>query len=96
MLNELIFFCFFSLSSGLCSVLAGKYGSVKSPVFSDGYIAKGTLYIPYAEIREPFFAWYDKSEGRSRIDYYGGEETTTKHADEWKTNFKMNNFIEFN
>ena len=36
------------------------------------YTAKGVLYIPYAEIAEPFNAWYDKVSGRSRIDYYGG------------------------
>lgn len=30
------------------------------------------LYIPYAEIEEPFEAWYDENTGRSRIDYYGG------------------------
>ncbi|GLH05995.1 Cathepsin L [Gryllus bimaculatus] len=42
------------------------------PVFSDSYTVKGTLYIPYAEIREPFYAWYDLQAGSSRIDYYGG------------------------
>lgn len=30
------------------------------------------MYIPYAEIREPFYAWYDGNSGSSRIDYYGG------------------------
>lgn len=33
---------------------------------------KGTLYIPYAEIEEPFYAWYDSAAKQSRIDYYGG------------------------
>jgi len=42
------------------------------PNFSDTYVVKGTLYIPYAEIREPFYAWYDLKLGSSRIDYYGG------------------------
>nr|XP_034183715.1 digestive cysteine proteinase 1 isoform X3 [Osmia lignaria] len=46
--------------------------AVKSPTFSTSYTAKGTLYIPYAEIREPFYAWYDGKSGSSRIDYYGG------------------------
>lgn len=32
----------------------------------------GTLYIPYAEIEEPFAAWVDLKAGRSRIDFYGG------------------------
>jgi len=43
------------------------------PNFSDTYTVKGTLYIPYAEIREPFYAWYDLKLGSSRIDYYGGK-----------------------
>lgn len=42
------------------------------PNFSDTYTVKGTLYIPYAEIREPFLAYYDLTVGSSRIDYYGG------------------------
>ncbi|XP_003494144.1 digestive cysteine proteinase 1 [Bombus impatiens] len=46
--------------------------AVKSPTFSNTYTLKGTLYIPYAEIREPFYAWYDGKSGSSRIDYYGG------------------------
>jgi hypothetical protein len=45
---------------------------VKTPVFNNAYTAKGTLYIPYAEIREPFYAWFDAKSGKSRIDYYGG------------------------
>ncbi|XP_058801571.1 digestive cysteine proteinase 1 [Phymastichus coffea] len=60
-------FNYLLLLCGLCSAR-----SVKSPVFSSGYTAKGTLYIPYAEIREPFYAWYDGKSGNSRIDYYGG------------------------
>ncbi|KAI5726388.1 hypothetical protein M8J76_001767 [Diaphorina citri] len=42
------------------------------PKFSPNYIVKGNLYIPFAEIKEPFYAWYDKGEKKSRIDYYGG------------------------
>lgn len=41
------------------------------PNFSDSYSVRGTLYIPYAEIEEPFFAWYNLKLGASRIDYYG-------------------------
>lgn len=55
---------------GACCAAAAK---TKAPTFSDAYTVKGTLYIPYAEIREPFYAWYDKNAGSSRIDYYGGE-----------------------
>lgn len=45
---------------------------LQSPTFSRAYTVKGTLYIPYAEIREPFYAWYSEKTGSSRIDYYGG------------------------
>lgn len=34
------------------------------------------MYIPYAEIEEPFEAWFDKHTNRSRIDYYGGTVKT--------------------
>lgn len=54
-------------------LLAAAAHSVPTPPnFSDTYTVKGTLYIPYAEIREPFYAWYDLKLGSSRIDYYGG------------------------
>ncbi|XP_033231685.1 digestive cysteine proteinase 1 [Belonocnema kinseyi] len=55
---------------------------VKSPTFSSAYTAKGTLYIPYAEIREPFYAWYDAKSGSSRIDYYGGMVKTFQLSNE--------------
>jgi len=54
-------------------LLAAAAHSIPTPPnFSDTYTVKGTLYIPYAEIREPFYAWYDLKLGSSRIDYYGG------------------------
>ncbi|XP_076249586.1 C1 family peptidase 26-29-p [Calliopsis andreniformis] len=54
-------------------VLGISYSNAaKSPEFSNTYTVKGTLYIPYAEIREPFYAWFDSTKGSSRIDYYGG------------------------
>jgi hypothetical protein len=45
-----------------------------APVFSSNYTVKGVLYIPYAEVKEPFLGWYDAGSGSSRIDYYGGRE----------------------
>ena len=33
----------------------------------------GVLRIPYAEIEEPFTAYYDLTFKRSRIDFYGGK-----------------------
>lgn len=45
--------------------------AVDIPVWSDVYSVKGVLIIPYAEIIEPFSAWYDGPNKQSRIDYYG-------------------------
>lgn len=42
------------------------------PVFPSSYVAKAVLYIPYSEIEEPFYAWYDADNSVSRVDYYGG------------------------
>lgn len=53
--------------------ISSTYGKlVSAPTFSSAYVAKGTLFIPYAEIREPFYVWFDSNSGSSRIDYYGG------------------------
>lgn len=40
------------------------------------------MSIPYAEISEPFFGWYDSHSKRSRIDYYGGMVKTYQLANE--------------
>ncbi|XP_033327937.2 C1 family peptidase 26-29-p [Megalopta genalis] len=62
----------FTCTLVLLAIGASFIEAVKSPTFSNVYTVKGTLYIPYAEIREPFYAWYDGTSGSSRIDYYGG------------------------
>lgn len=49
----------------------GRRG-LKSPEWNSVYTVKGILYIPYAELEEPFYAWYDSPSKQSRIDYYGG------------------------
>ena len=43
------------------------------PRWSTAYSVSGVLRLPYAEIVEPFQAWFDGQNGRSRIDYYGGK-----------------------
>lgn len=55
------------------------------------YTVKGTLYIPYAEIEEPFYGWYDEASGRSRIDYYGGMVKTYQlvHENDFGTSLKV-------
>lgn len=58
------------------TILAGFiliYGvAADTPEWTSTYIVKGVLYIPYAEISEPFAGWYDATAGSSRVDYYGG------------------------
>jgi hypothetical protein len=41
------------------------------PQWPDCYIARGFLRLPYAELSEPFTAYYEAKKNRSRIDYYG-------------------------
>ena len=43
------------------------------PTWSNAYTVSGVLTLPYAEIVEPFQAWFDGQNGRSRIDYYAGK-----------------------
>ena len=40
------------------------------PKWESLYNITGILYLPYAEVKEPFTAWYDGSKNRSRVDYY--------------------------
>lgn len=65
---SLVLFCV--SAHWLCGEAKSK--KVNSLEWSPMYTVKGTLFIPYAEIAEPFYAWYDGASGRSRIDYYGG------------------------
>ncbi|GAB0089449.1 digestive cysteine proteinase 1 [Sergentomyia squamirostris] len=57
-----------------CLLLLVLHGAqcTNPPKWEKVHTVKGTLFIPYAEISEPFYAWYDETSGRSRIDYYGG------------------------
>ncbi|KAI2805444.1 hypothetical protein BLOT_004441 [Blomia tropicalis] len=68
-----------------CSILflalQGLLVSAKTPTFADQYIATGRILLPYAEINEPFKAYYDKKSNKSRVDYYGDLEQTVQRAD---------------
>ncbi|KAI7815231.1 Cathepsin L long [Rhyzopertha dominica] len=44
---------------------------LKAPNWNPTYSVRGALFIPYAELAEPFYAWYDSNSKQSRIDYYG-------------------------
>ncbi|XP_009083408.1 PREDICTED: counting factor associated protein D-like [Acanthisitta chloris] len=51
-------------------------GPLETPTFGDIYHVTGVISLPYAEIREPFEAWYNLTAGKSRIEYYGGQVVT--------------------
>ena len=42
------------------------------PFWGVRYAVTGVLRLPYAQIEEPFAAWFDGVKNRSRIDFYGG------------------------
>uniref|UniRef100_A0A1W7RAQ0 Digestive cysteine proteinase 1 n=1 Tax=Hadrurus spadix TaxID=141984 RepID=A0A1W7RAQ0_9SCOR len=75
-----------------CSELSGNAMPPRAPpVFANSYFTMGILLIPYAEIKEPFAAYYDKNNGKSRVDYYGGLVKTFQLADEgeYGTSYKI-------
>lgn len=55
----------------LCCLFVAAFAT-NPPKWPKEYTVSGVLSLPYAEINEPFYAWYDENNGRSRIDYYGG------------------------
>ncbi|XP_072741347.1 digestive cysteine proteinase 1-like [Ciconia boyciana] len=50
------------------------------PHFGSIYHVRGIINLPYAEIEEPFEAWYNLTGNRSRIQYYGGQVITYQLA----------------
>ena len=68
--------CLFSFALGK-SVYLGD----SPPEWPGTYSVSGVLRLPYAEIVEPFQAWFDSVNGRSRIDYYGGKVQTLPNND---------------
>lgn len=67
---------------------AGPAATAAPPAWSPAYSLTGMLTIPFAEIEEPFAAFYDAAAGKSRVDYYGGMDRTFQRAD-LKTAFKL-------
>ncbi|XP_072394536.1 digestive cysteine proteinase 2-like [Diabrotica undecimpunctata] len=56
----------------LACIVALAIGEPTVPEWSNTYSVEGIIYLPYAEIEEPFHAWYDGKSKNSRIDYYDG------------------------
>lgn len=46
------------------------------PKWSSSYSVEGDIFVPFAEVHEPFSAWYDSESSNSRIDYYNGMAKT--------------------
>nr|BAF94153.1 26,29 kDa proteinase-like cysteine protease [Plautia stali] len=68
----------------LSAAFAGQ-GCGQGPIsWGNAYSTSGRLTIPYAELVEPFEAWYDATNGRSRIDYYNGMVKTYQISDKGK------------
>ncbi|XP_051926313.1 digestive cysteine proteinase 2-like [Hippocampus zosterae] len=61
------------------------------PDFGTAYHVKGMISLPYAEIREPFEAWFDLKAKSSRIDYYHGQVSTYQLGGEqpWGASYKI-------
>ena len=72
-------------------VLMAAVVSAAVPEWSTTYTVFGTLSIPFAEIEESFAAFADLTNGRSRIDYYGGMDKTFQRRDlgDFGTMFKV-------
>lgn len=51
------------------------------PQFASQYTCKGKIWMPYAELDEPFTAYYDGKAGKSRIDYYDDLMVSVQRAD---------------
>ena len=64
----------------LCCLVTATL-SATAPEWSRSYSVRGRLYIPFAEIEEPFSAWVDLDQDKSRIDYYQGMVKTFQRGD---------------
>ena len=61
-------------------LLAGA-GSSLAISWPLAFTVQGEITIPFAEIQEPFLAYVDFPNKRSRIDYYGGMDQTYQRGD---------------
>jgi hypothetical protein len=74
----------------LSSVYSANLPTSKGPKpFSNlkRYTVSGILSLPYAEINEPFEAWFDINQYASRIDFYNGMINTIQLAPSSKADY---------
>ncbi|XP_059155052.1 digestive cysteine proteinase 1-like [Physella acuta] len=55
--------------------------AVDPPVYKDTYRVEGVMRFPYPEITEPFVAFFDAPNSRSRVDYYNGTQRTIQFSE---------------
>ncbi|XP_050430980.1 digestive cysteine proteinase 1 [Adelges cooleyi] len=67
------FFISFSTIIALAVVVVS---GAEPPAWNPYYSLQAQISIPYADVQEPFKAWYDSESGNSRIDYYDGMAKT--------------------
>ena len=61
----------------LCALLAICLQAVAADLkWPDAYTAEGHIYLPYADVAEPFTAYFSAKANKSRIDTYDGEGET--------------------
>jgi hypothetical protein len=64
------FLIFVTVGAVLCSLLAAASLSVDPPTFPDQYYLDATFSLPYADIVEPLYVFYDAPNHRERIGFY--------------------------
>ncbi|KAH9400498.1 hypothetical protein TYRP_002064 [Tyrophagus putrescentiae] len=69
------------LTALLLLAFQGLLVSAETPVFSTNYVVTGQILLPYAEIVEPFTAYYSADANKSRIDYYDDLMQTVQRPD---------------
>ena len=60
-----------------------------APTWPTNYIVAGVLQLPYAEIKEPFLAFFDGSHNRSKISYYNGKPCLFSLLLKWNFSFRL-------
>ncbi|XP_064203269.1 digestive cysteine proteinase 1-like [Anguilla rostrata] len=75
----------------VCAAVSESTPLTTTPDFGKAYHVKGVISLPYAEIKEPFEAWYDLQGATSRIDYYHGQVSTFQKGAEkpWGSSYKI-------
>nr|XP_056702814.1 digestive cysteine proteinase 2-like [Euleptes europaea] len=88
MFGGVLALCLWCLAFGKeCNVSSSN----KIPDFGAIYHVKGVISLPYAEIEEPFEAWYNLTGNKSRIEYYDGQVVTLQFGcmEPYGTLFKL-------